>query len=142
MLFRNGDLGRAVEEAVDGDPPLGTRQRCSGAGVDPVSEGDVLSCVRAVDVEPGGILEHPRVSVARTGDEHQRGAGRDVDTAEPGGDAGKFLAGFIIDDAEKFMRAGKREVGGPLGAGALEITVGGEGFDAIEQALAASSPPE
>ena len=44
--------------------------------------------VRAVDFEHRGVVEHPRIPVARTGDQHQRGPGRDVDTTELRGDAG------------------------------------------------------
>src|ERR1700722_20222685 len=88
VLLRNGDVGRPVEEPVDGDPALGSRQRRSGTPVDAVPEGDVLSTGRAVDVELVGMVEYPRVPIAGAGDQHQLCAGRDVDIPELGGVAG------------------------------------------------------
>src|SRR5581483_7512489 len=52
-----------------------------------------------------------------------------IDADEAGGDAGELLAGFVVDNAKEFMRAGQGKVGGPLGGGALEITIGGERLD-------------
>ena len=52
-----------------------------------------------------------------------------VDTDHAGRDAGQLVAGLVIDNAQKLVRAGNRQVIRPLGGGALEISVRGEHLD-------------
>jgi hypothetical protein len=57
VLFRQPDVARAVEDAFEADPGLGSRQRAARAGVRAASERDVLAGVGAVEAELGWALE-------------------------------------------------------------------------------------
>ena len=84
MLFADADVGGAVEQPLEPDPGLGTRQRSAGAAVDAAAEGQVLAGVLAVGVERVRILEAARIAVGRTVDHHQRAAGADRFLADGG----------------------------------------------------------
>ena len=61
--FRDLDVPRTREEALDGDASLCTRERCTDTRVDAVSETDVLATVRAIETELVRVLELSRVTV-------------------------------------------------------------------------------
>src|SRR6478672_8904849 len=78
------DVRHAVEEALDADAGLGAGQRCAGAGVDAVAEGEMLACIRAFDDEVAGIVEKARVAVGGAVEHHDGRAGGDGDAGDCG----------------------------------------------------------
>src|SRR5437588_10317369 len=84
----DGDVRRAIEEAVEGDPTLGPSERRACAGVDAEAEAEVLAGIAPVDVELVGILEEPWVTVGRAREQEHAGAGGDVDAGERGAGPG------------------------------------------------------
>ena len=61
---------------------LGPGEGRTGARVDAVPERDVLTGVRAVEPELGGVVELARVAVRGAVEHHHGGAGREVDAAD------------------------------------------------------------
>src|SRR4051812_29995092 len=59
LRLRHADVGGAVEDALEADLALGSRQRCARAGVDAEPEADVVPPVDAIQAQVGGALELP-----------------------------------------------------------------------------------
>ena len=114
MLLGQADVPGAVEDALDADPALGPGQRAARAGVGTPPEGDVGLGVGAVGPELGGALELPRVAVGRAVEQHDRGAGGDLDTADRRRAAGQAEVGLHRAlDPQHLLE----EVGDPVAVG-------------------------
>src|SRR4051812_43405694 len=57
VLLRQPDVVHALQDALDADPALRARERCSRTRVVTAPERDVVHRVRAVDAEVGRALE-------------------------------------------------------------------------------------
>ena len=80
----DADARGALEEPLDREDGLRAGERRPGAGVDAAAEGEVLASVRPRLVERGRVLEDPPVAAGRAVQEHDDGAGRELESAELG----------------------------------------------------------
>ena len=82
MLVRQLDVEHAVEKAFDGSLGPRARERRARAGVDAVSEREVLATVRSVEAELVWALERARVAIGGAREHHDGVTGADTDAGE------------------------------------------------------------
>src|SRR4051812_21809683 len=82
MRLREADVSGAIEDPFQAYPPLDACQWATWTGVRAASERDVRANTVAVDAELGRALELVGIAVGGTVQQHDRGAGGDLDAAD------------------------------------------------------------